>query len=157
MALRCPRTGKPLKALQIQGISLDISEGCGGVWLDRYELKKLDEAHESAGDELVAALAPFADSKIDLLARIKCPKCPDVVMMRNFYSPQRSVQIDTCPVCAGIWLDPGELLGVRSLFKTEAERKAYVKKFTDEVAGEGMASVIRFVCPTTLKLRDKGK
>lgn len=43
-----------MKPVEIDGIKVEISEGCGGVWFDNYELKKFDEAEEGAGAELVA-------------------------------------------------------------------------------------------------------
>ena len=44
-------------------------------------------------------------------------------MMLHFFSVKQQVQVDECPSCAGIWLDCGELLRIRSEFKTEDERK----------------------------------
>ncbi len=165
MALKCPRTQSPLKEITMDGIKIDISEKCGGVWLDNYELKKLDEAQETAGDNLVEHLEAYVDAKIDLSKRINCPKCVNSVMMRNFYSPKRAIQIDTCPTCNGVWLDPGELTHLRKLFKTEEEKNAYAKAFVDEVTKEAMASekartakeqeqahnfanALRFICPS---------
>ena len=125
MALKCPRTNTPLKEITLDGIKLDISEKCGGVWLSNLEIKKLDEVQESAGDKLVEILENFKSENVDFDQRIKCPKCPDSIMMRNFYSPKRAFQMDTCPTCAGIWLDPvGELGDFAGGFILEGERAA---------------------------------
>jgi Zn-finger nucleic acid-binding protein len=166
MTLMCPRTNSPLKEVLVDGIKVDISEKCGGLWLDNFEIKKIDEAKESAGDKLVEILEKFIDKKVDLDTRIKCPKCKDAIMMRNFYSPKRCFQVDTCPSCAGVWLDPGELTHLRSLFKTEAEKNAHAQAFVDEITdkafapmlkeskenlekAKSIAKALRFICPSS--------
>jgi uncharacterized protein len=37
---------------------------------------------------------------------MKCPKCPETVLVMT---ERQSVEIDYCPVCRGVWLDRGEL------------------------------------------------
>jgi Zn-finger nucleic acid-binding protein len=37
---------------------------------------------------------------------MKCPNCPDVVLVM---AERQGVEIDYCPTCRGIWLDKGEL------------------------------------------------
>ena len=32
--LKCPRTGQPMVEVEIDGILVDVSTGCGGVWFD---------------------------------------------------------------------------------------------------------------------------
>lgn len=44
-----PRTGKPLKAVKVGGIKVDISEGCGGIWLDNHEFQKFTSASSEGG------------------------------------------------------------------------------------------------------------
>lgn len=165
MALKCPRTNTALKEISIDGIKVDVSEKCGGIWLDNLEIKKLDEAKETAGDKLADMLEQYVNPKTDLEKRIKCPKCPDSLMMRHFYSAKRAFQVDTCPTCGGIWLDPGELTHLRSLFKTEEEREKYGKEFAREVtegafkplldkaqkdleSAQSIAKALRFICPS---------
>jgi uncharacterized protein len=132
--LKCPRTGKPMVEVEIDGILVDVSTGCGGVWFDNFELKKFDEQHEQAGQELLKVLEQYHQPVADLDRRLHCPKDKDIVMMRRFFSIKRSVSIDECPACGGIWLDPGELAEVRNLYKTEAEREEAGRKFIAELA-----------------------
>ncbi len=115
--MKCPRTNTPLKTLELGGISVDVAENYGGVFFDNYELKNFDESRDLAGSVLVQYLQErSSNSAIDTSVRIKCPKCLDPVMMRRFYSPQRRLEIDECPACAGIWLDCGELEFLRKIF-----------------------------------------
>ena len=131
--MKCPRTGTQLKEVEIGGIKVDISEACGGVWLDNFELKKFDEVRESAGQQLIELMSQYRSDDIDLSQRLSSPRHPEVVMMRRFFSPKRLIEIDECPQCGGIWLDAGELTKIRELFPTEEDREKAGKEFVDEV------------------------
>jgi Zn-finger nucleic acid-binding protein len=37
-----------------------------------------------------------------------CPRCPDLVLERKWFSDTKQVEIDQCAKCGGIWLDAGE-------------------------------------------------
>ncbi len=165
--MQCPRTKKTLKEVDINGIKIDISEGCGGVWFDNFELEKFDEVQKPAGDELVGMLENHRKDDIDLEQRLKCPKCQDVTMQRHFFSVKQKVEIDVCPQCAGIWLDPGELMGIRRLYETEDDRKQAAEMYfqslfagdpdaqamkeksaEDLLKAKRIANLFRFICPT---------
>lgn len=163
--MNCPACGKILSQLEHRGIVLDVCrEGCAGIWFDNFELKKFDEPSETLSDEL-ATLTPKqlidpGDSK-----KRNCPKCSSVIMMRHLFSPQDKVAIDECPACAGIWLDAGELIAIRSRFSSEEERNQATQKFlsknfdsqfsalhreSEEKAksAQNIAHALRFLCPT---------
>jgi len=70
----------------------------------------------------------------NLDARLNCPRHGDLVMMRYFFGPQRTVMVDECPGCGGVWLDPDELGHIRGLYKTEAERDAAGRQFVEQLA-----------------------
>jgi len=120
----CPTCNGSLSKINIEGIELDVcKDGCGGIWFDRFELHKMDEPHEFTDENLVDLLAAESNVDPDKTKRLNCPKCKDVVMMRNFFSVKREIEVDHCPKCAGYWLDEGELFHIRKQFKTEEERK----------------------------------
>jgi Zn-finger nucleic acid-binding protein len=82
----CPACGNSLTTTTAGRITVDVCErGCGGIWFDRYELMKVDEADESAGEGLLE-VARDLGVHVDLSERLYCPKCPDVVMMRHLSS-----------------------------------------------------------------------
>lgn len=165
--MNCPRTGDELKEVEIDGIKVDISESCGGVWFDNYELKKFDEVHESAGEKLIELIKEKNRADIDLTKKLKCPRDVDIPLKRRFYSPKRQIQIDECPQCGGIWLDAGELTRIREMFPTEADRKKAGREFANEIfKGSGLADQVnesrerkekahqfaklfRWLCPTS--------
>lgn len=166
LVMKCPRTGKPMKEIEINGIKVDISTGCGGVWFDNFELTKFDEPFECAGEKLIEACAPYHDESIDTEPRLQSPRHPEVTMMRRAFSIKRKVEIDECPKCAGIWLDPGELHAIRSLFASEEAKNSAADAHFEELfqspeikamreesqanlqKARRFAGMFRFICPT---------
>lgn len=103
--MNCPACGNPLASRKAGSIVVDVCDGgCGGVWFDNFELRRVDEAgaHEIRSVQRDFSLHVNQDSR-----RI-CPKCPGQAMFRRYYSRLKRTQIDECPNCAGIWLDAGE-------------------------------------------------
>ena len=131
--MKCPRTNTNLKSVKVGGITVDISEACGGVFFDNYELEHFDEKHERRGEVLVEHLKKFVPLQVNLKERISCPKCIDIVMARHFYSPEQQIEIDECPGCGGIWFDFGELKKLRDLFPTQVDRQKAGKEFIKEL------------------------
>lgn len=121
-------------------LEVDVCDGgCGGIWFDHYELSKVDEPAETAGEGLLDVARDPA-IQVDLDRRRLCPKCTDgVVMMRHFTSVERKVTIDECPECGGVWLDSGELRGIRTEFPTDDARQAAAGKYFDDVFGPKLA------------------
>ncbi len=163
--MKCPACGNALKETTVAGITVDVCEnGCGGIWFDAFELQKMDDAEEAAGEGLLDV--PRDESvAVDRSARKKCPKCDDLIMMRHFASIKREVEVDECPGCAGFWLDFGELAKVRSNFTSQDEKSQATDKYFNEAFGEelakmsaesegdlkkarGFAHMFRFMCPT---------
>ena len=151
--------------MTVGGITVDVCEGgCAGIWFDNYELSKVDESHEVAGEALLNLRRNPAVT-VDHTAKRKCPKCEDQIMMRHFYSTKWEVEVDECPTCAGIWLDQGELGAIRTQFATEAERDQAAQAFFEEAFGDEMeemraqseeklahrkklGNMFRFICPS---------
>ena len=161
----CPACGNKLSKLTVDNIEFDVCKGgCGGVWFDWFELQKVDEQHEAAGEALLD-IQHDPNTKVDLSKKRKCPKCGNVVMMQHFFSVKRKIAVDECPKCGGFWLDCGELREIRNQFKNEEERKKAAQKFVKEVAqpklkemeneskekyekSRKVANMLRFVCPS---------
>lgn len=139
--MQCPACANALREMMVDGITVDVCRGrCGGVWFDRFELKKLDEPHEGGGVELLD-IERAEHMVIDHSQRRYCPRCEDMVMLRHFWSVKRDVEVDECPGCGGFWLDEGELGHIRSMFKTEEERKQAALAYFGEVFGGQLAAM----------------
>jgi uncharacterized protein len=163
--MRCPACGKELTEKTVGGITVDVCDGgCGGIWFDQGELRRLDEADETAGEELLD-VPRDPTLVIDQSKRLTCPNCGDVVMMRHYASVKREAMVDECPQCGGTWLDPGELRSIRTDYATEeAEEQAageyFEDVFSDDLAEEHeasqedlersrrVASAFKFICPS---------
>jgi Zn-finger nucleic acid-binding protein len=140
--MNCPACGKALSEIQQSDLTVDICRnGCGGLWFDNFELKKVDEAHESAGEALlnVQAPAPVASQKG---TKRSCPRCQNVKMMQHFFSVRKEIEVDTCGGCAGVWLDTNELGSIRRQFKTEAERKQAFEDHFKDLFGAELAKAV---------------
>jgi uncharacterized protein len=119
--MKCPVCNNVLTLYPVSSIIVDVCVGgCGGIWFDAFELKKVDEADEAVSDELLK-LTQARDIKSDTTKKLSCPKCPEIAMMRHFFSARRKTMVDECPNCGGFWLDAGELAGVRE--ETQDEKR----------------------------------
>ena len=163
--MNCPACSNGLTEMSVDPIVVDVcAGGCGGIWFDNYELEKVDEEHEAAGEQLLE-IDRDETLTIDHTERRGCPKCDDQVMMRHFFSVKRDVEIDQCPGCGGFWLDGGELSKIRLLYPTEETRREAAAEYFDDVFGDELASMraesqekldrarritrmFRFICPT---------
>lgn len=119
--------------LENRSVKFDICYlGCGGIWFDWMEFKKIDESHE-ADPEFIKKLSQCATKKINLSEKINCPKCKNQPMVRRFSSIKKTSEIDECLNCGGFWLDAGELFSIHSEFKNETEKKAATQKYIDDL------------------------
>jgi len=163
--MKCPACSNPLEKVTVEGITIDVCRtGCGGIWFDHLELKKVDEKHETAGQNIVD-LKINPTVTVDCSQRRNCPRCKTPVMRRHFMSEKREVAVDECPACGGIWLDWGELGQIRNQFDTEAERKQAFEEQFNATFGKALeamkeedqedlqrthkvAGALRFICPS---------
>ena len=105
-----------------KNISVDVCiGGCGGIWFDNQELKKVDEDHEAVGKNLLE-VDYDPEVVVDGSQRRDCPHCDDIIMMRHFSSIKHEVEVDECPSCGGFFLDRGELNTLREQYANDEER-----------------------------------
>src|ERR1019366_8440109 len=106
MNMKCPACGTALTPMTIAGMIVNACQGgCGGIWFDRFELSKVDEPTQSAGELLLhIERNPAIQVDTEKRPQLKCPEC-GVPMMRHFFSVKKQVLVDECPECDGTWLD----------------------------------------------------
>ena len=120
-AMKCPACYNELVEKQVGSVFVDVCEGgCGGIWFDAFELERVDEEEEQAGEHLLE-IERDPRIVIDPMRKRSCPRCRDIKLQRHFSSAKRQVEVDHCPNCGGYWLDAGELAGIRTEKKTIAE------------------------------------
>jgi Zn-finger nucleic acid-binding protein len=123
--MKCPACFNELTETQVGSVKVDVCEGgCGGIWLDAFELQQVDEEEEEAGARLLA-IERDETIVVDVMRKRNCPRCPDIKLQRHFFSAKRQVEVDQCPNCGGYWLDAGELAKIRAEKSlTSEEQKA---------------------------------
>jgi Zn-finger nucleic acid-binding protein len=138
--MNCPACGGTLTPVDVSGLTIDVCQGgCAGMWFDQSELHALDEPADKAG-EILVKLAGQPVVTVDLAQRRRCPKCPNSVLMRHFYSAKRAVTVDECPTCAGTWLDGGELEQIRREYDSGGARRQAAHACLEEIlASDRMA------------------
>jgi Zn-finger nucleic acid-binding protein len=163
--MKCPACKKTLTEATADSIVVDVCKhGCGGIWFDCHELRKVDNATESAGEALLE-VEHDASISVDHEAKKNCPRCEDQPLIRHFASTQQKVAVDECYTCGGVWLDAGELGRIRAQYATEEERDGAFQGYFDTVFGEKLARLgdekedgllkaqrfarmFRFLCPS---------
>lgn len=165
--MNCLRCKTQMIVLENRSVKIDVCfKGCGGIWFDWIELKKIDESHE-ADSEFIKKLSECSTKKIDLSEKLHCPKCPKQPLIRRFSSLKRKAEIDECPNCGGFWLDAGELISIHSEYQTEEDKQKATQKYiadlfvTSSVIAKEHAetkgeldklykfkNALRFICPS---------
>jgi uncharacterized protein len=156
--MQCPACERALVQKTVGDLTVDVCEGgCGGIWFDNFELQKVDEQHETAGEALLDI--PLDPSiVVDFESRRKCVKCEDQTMMRHFASVHRRVEVDECPQCGSVWLDAGELRQFREQYFSNDEREAaaaayfadlFDSEIEESIEKDGTLSrIFRYICPS---------
>ena len=130
--MKCPACANTLSQKTAGSLTVDVCDsGCGGIFFDNFELSRVDEASEVEGEAILSWISNTPVSVMRNDRRYECPRC-EMIMMRSMFMPSISVSVDTCPQCAGVWLDHGELLTIRTAPGSDTERRALAQKFITE-------------------------
>lgn len=122
--MKCPACGNELSQMVAGDVVVDVCQGgCGGIWFDIFELKKVDSS-ETATATLEELIGEKPDLKVDHTRKRVCPRCGDQIMMRRYFSRTRTIQIDECPACGGQWLDAGELAKIHAESRQARQEQA---------------------------------
>lgn len=135
--IKCPACGVEMKKIYLeeQDFIVDIClEGCGGIWLDNQEVKKIDEKHENI-DALKTAQEGKEFTSVDEDSVRMCPIC-NVKMHKNHVSAKNEIVIDECYNCGGKFFDNNELELMRSQYENDEERLADIKKLLESPAAQ---------------------
>ena len=112
--MKCPACKSPLREKGAGGMTLDVCYGgCGGIWFDSSELERVNA--RAAATLHTIWNVPVANVK--LTEPRLCPRCPELVLERKWFSESKKVEIDQCTKCGGIWLDAGEFSRIHDEIK----------------------------------------
>lgn len=103
--MKCPACKNPLLQKGAGEITLDVClGGCGGIWFDAAELDRVSARAATT----LHSIWQIPRSNVQLTEPCRCPRCPELVLERKWFSDAQGVEIDQCTKCGGIWLDAGE-------------------------------------------------
>ncbi len=150
--LNCPACGKPMKKVYLPKIDIHLdvcTNGCGGIYFDTREFKKVDEQHED-----ITVLTEILDNKefkkVDENKTRICPVCNNI-MVKNFSSAKHQIQVDDCYHCGGKFLDHLELERIRAEYLTEHERaQDVIKEYNDKYGHIQLDLREKFVPPENI-------
>ena len=147
--MNCPRCQTALQARPYETVEVDGCPACGGMWLERGELEKIQE---TVGNDYSGELARPDDAAARAyeMARqrarpaIGCPKCGRPMAKTECQSAS-VVLVDLCGGCGGLWLDRGEVQALEVFYeRLRQEERAEARRgffsglrrlFRDETAG----------------------
>jgi Zn-finger nucleic acid-binding protein len=125
--MKCPACFNPLKEIQVGSLKVDVCQGgCGGIWFDAFELERVDEENEAAGEPLLH-IQRDQGIVVDSSRKRDCPRCEGIKLHRHFFSAKRRIEVDQCPSCGGYWLDAGELEQIR-IERSETARTQQIRQ-----------------------------
>ena len=102
--MKCPKCKtEDLGPFVVEGVTVDRCRSCTGIWFDYQELSELlaEDARR------VASLRRGSENEYAEGIRGQCPRDASQ-LLRVYSSIDRSVILDACADCHGIWLDGGE-------------------------------------------------
>ena len=103
--MKCPACKRRLREKGAGGMVLDMCYGgCGGIWFDATELERVNAQAATT----LHSIWQVPITNVKQSEPRPCPRCPDTILDRKWFSNAKRVEIDQCPKCGGIWLDAGE-------------------------------------------------
>jgi Zn-finger nucleic acid-binding protein len=102
--MKCPKCKtESLEEVVVEGVAVDRCARCTGIWFDHQELSELlaEDARR------VALLRHGREDEYAGGMKGQCPR-DDSGLLRVYSCIDRSVILDACAECHGIWLDGGE-------------------------------------------------
>ena len=107
--MKCPACDHALTEMLVGTVAIDICEnGCGGIWFDTHELKKVEEEQGDAAGQIVQ-IHRDSTVEVDVTRARSCPRCPAEKLETRIPRLGSAIEFDCCPRCGGYWLDHGEL------------------------------------------------
>jgi len=102
--MKCPKCDtESLSEFRVEGVPVDRCSSCSGIWFDARELSQL----LAEDGKQVASLRRGSVRDEDGSRKGHCPRDASD-LLRVYSAIDRSVILDACPECHGIWLDGGE-------------------------------------------------
>ena len=121
----CPKCGSNWEQIQSPIADYEKCTGCGGLWLDHYEVVPLSPIADSIddGDNAIGK----QNNSID---RISCPVCPNNPLIRMVDAKQPHIWYEKCHNCGGMYFDAGEFSDLATFDLSDFFKKLRTKERT---------------------------
>ncbi len=107
-AISCPLDGTTMDRVNLTGVAVDRCPACGGVWLDRGELRAILDAGARGRARIEALDVEAKPVEGERPQPLLCPR--DRQRMSVHRDPkQNHIEYDLCAKCGGVFFDAGEL------------------------------------------------
>lgn len=100
----CPACREEMLVLEFEGIEVDYSATCGGVWLDAGELQLLGRVLGACDEEVLGECREGPPAR-----RARERRCPVCRRRLDEVPLSMGFAIDRCPSGHGMWFDRDEL------------------------------------------------
>ena len=118
--MKCPACKNPLFEKKAGNMTLELCYGgCGGIWFDAAELERISAT--AAAATTLHTIWRIPRSNVQITEPRLCPRCPEQVLDRKWFSDLEKVEIDQCPKCGGVWLDAEEFSRIYEEVKATRE------------------------------------
>lgn len=130
--MKCPNDKETLVGFKYENeVNVDACDKCGGYFLDKGELEKIQNLRVYDYSEEFKKIPSFFDSKDIALQNkgpdLSCPKCSKDMEKRE-YAYCSQIIIDTCIECNGVWLHAGELKELEIFFEKNTLETSDIRK-----------------------------
>jgi Zn-finger nucleic acid-binding protein len=115
----CPVCGSRLNLYSISSMEYEACGKCGGLWLNKDELRKLKNRTEGGRLHWMNAEIDNIEKTSARATNRPCVKCKDAKLISTVFG-HSSIVINWCPKCHGIWLEHSELDGIMGYLKKES-------------------------------------
>lgn len=111
VSVNCPRDGAALERREVHARPIDVCPTCGGMYLQRGELRKV--ADDTAGDVEFSTVELDSLEHADATASISCPH-DGQSMQKVEFNIETDIILDHCLACHGFWVDGDELTRINA-------------------------------------------
>lgn len=133
--MKCPKCGKHLDDIIVNGCKVNRCSLCGGIWFDKNELKTVRDERDSNLSWLDFDLWSDGSKLKQSGSSIDCPRDGEPLFKIKYGASD--VMVDICLACRGVWLDKGELDKILGELKERVNKETipeYLRDLENEIA-----------------------
>lgn len=133
-ARQCIKCETTMSSRHVEDVEVDVCPSCGGLWLDRDEIRQLAAKSDESLSELRTLVQEGAPGKpARSTVAPPCPACGGKLTLAIF----GSIYMEHCSFCDGIYLDRGELDKAMFVVKARGNEVATIVALARSVVTRG--------------------